>query len=97
MSSRIRNPTVAWPGRGGADRVKRHPLATPKWTLPDGGGTTARLTREAVTRRVEENLDRADGASWGEIAGGHHVRALVDRARFEAAAAARAAEPTEQL
>lgn len=33
----------------------------------------------------------------GEIAGGHHVRAVVDRARFDASAAARAAEPAEEL
>jgi phosphohistidine swiveling domain-containing protein len=40
----------------------RHPLADPKWTLPETGAT-ARITRAATFRRVEENLERR-GLAW---------------------------------
>jgi phosphohistidine swiveling domain-containing protein len=46
--------------------VTRHPLANPKWTLPEVG-TSGRLTREATMRRVEENLARAGVTSWSEF------------------------------
>jgi phosphohistidine swiveling domain-containing protein len=42
----------------------KHPLSTPKWTLPETG-TAARLTREATMRRIEENLERLGAGSWG--------------------------------
>jgi phosphohistidine swiveling domain-containing protein len=48
--------------------MMRHPLANPKWRLPEGG-TAGRLTREATLRRLEENLNRAGVASWTELEG----------------------------
>jgi phosphohistidine swiveling domain-containing protein len=45
-----------------------HPLARPKWVLPEGG-TAARLTREAVLGRVQENLRRAGATSWSDLGG----------------------------
>jgi phosphohistidine swiveling domain-containing protein len=48
--------------------VTGHPLAHPKWTLPEVG-TSGRLTREATIRRVEENLQRAGVTSWTELGG----------------------------
>jgi fluoroacetyl-CoA thioesterase len=65
---------------------------------PTPVGTTIRVTasiERVRSRRLHFIFTAFDG--WGEIAGGHHVRALVDRARFEAGAAARAAEPAEEL
>jgi fluoroacetyl-CoA thioesterase len=65
---------------------------------PTPVGTTVKVTAsiERVRARRLHFIFTAFDAS-GEIAGGHHVRALVDRARFEAGAAARAAEPAEEL
>jgi len=47
-------------------RTMEHPLANPKWSLPEAG-TSARLTREATLRRVQENLERIGAASWTEV------------------------------
>ncbi len=49
-------------------RVMGHPLTNPKWVLPEGG-TSGRLTREAVVRRVHENLGRAGVSAWNELTG----------------------------
>lgn len=47
-----------------------HPLANPKWTLPEGS-TTGRLTREALMEVVEANLARAgDSVSWKDLVAG---------------------------
>ena len=65
---------------------------------PTPVGTTVKVTASVErirSRRLHFIFTAFD--SSGEVAGGHHVRAVVDRARFEATAAARAAEPTEQL
>ena len=48
--------------------MTRHPLADPKWTLAEAG-TSGRLTREAIMRRVEANLKRTDVRSWSELRG----------------------------
>jgi phosphohistidine swiveling domain-containing protein len=45
-----------------------HPLAHPKWVLPEGG-TAARLTREAVFERVQDNVRRAGATSWSALGG----------------------------
>lgn len=65
---------------------------------PTPVGTLVKVTASVERIRVRRLhfIFTAFDAS-GEIAGGHHVRALVDRARFEAGAAARAAEPAEEL
>ena len=65
---------------------------------PTPVGTTVKVTAsiERVRARRLHFIFTAFDAS-GEIAGGHHVRAIVDRARFEAGAATRAAEPAEEL
>ena len=65
---------------------------------PTPVGTTVKVTasiERVRSRRLHFIFSAFDG--WGEVAGGHHVRALVDRARFEAGATARAAEPPEEL
>ena len=65
---------------------------------PTPVGTNVKVTasiERVRARRLHFIFTAFDAA--GEIAGGHHVRAIVDRARFEAAAAARAAEPGEEL
>ncbi len=44
-----------------------HPLANPKWTLPEGS-TTGRLTREALMETVEANLSQlGDAVTWDEL------------------------------
>ncbi len=65
---------------------------------PTPVGTAVKVTAsiERIRARRLHFIFTAFDAS-GEIAGGHHVRAFVDRARFEAGAAARAAEPAEEL
>jgi len=65
---------------------------------PTPVGTVVKVTasiERVRARRLHFIFTAFDG--WGEVAGGHHVRALVDRARFDAGAAARAAEPPEEL
>lgn len=44
----------------------RHPLANPKWTLPEHS-SVARLTREATLHRIQGNIDRIDGRTWTEV------------------------------
>jgi phosphohistidine swiveling domain-containing protein len=46
----------------------RHPLARPKWALPEDG-TSAAITRAAVMARVQENIGRAGAASWTDLSG----------------------------
>jgi phosphohistidine swiveling domain-containing protein len=48
--------------------VTSHPLAHPKWELPEVG-TAGRLTREATMQRVAENLDRVGVPSWSRLSG----------------------------
>lgn len=44
-----------------------HPLAKPKWTLPEGSATT-RLTREAMMAILQANLDRrGDSVRWEDL------------------------------
>ncbi|MCK9248314.1 MAG: PEP-utilizing enzyme [Solirubrobacteraceae bacterium] len=42
----------------------RHPLSTPKWTLPEGT-TLSRMTREALLRTIEANAAKLDG-EWSD-------------------------------
>jgi phosphohistidine swiveling domain-containing protein len=48
--------------------VTGYPLCEPKWVLPEGS-TSARLTREAVRRRVQENVRRGGASSWIDLSG----------------------------
>ncbi len=49
----------------------KHPLANPKWTLPEGSATT-RLTREALMSTLQANLDRlGDTVRWDDLVTGH--------------------------
>ena len=65
---------------------------------PTPVGTTVRVTAsiERIRARRLHFIFTAFDAS-GEIAGGHHIRAVVDRARFDAGAVARAAESHEEI
>lgn len=53
-----------------------HPLASPKWTLPETA-TAARLTRAAVFERVAANLARGGVQAWTDVAG-DRWRELLD-------------------
>lgn len=67
-----------------------HPLANPKWTLPEGSVTT-RLTREAVMSTLQANLGRLDGSvSWNDLVTGRWADLLsaedcarIDREVFD--------------
>lgn len=43
-----------------------HPLADPKWKLPEGG-PCARISREEIMVRLQENLDRMGDVPWNDI------------------------------
>jgi phosphohistidine swiveling domain-containing protein len=56
----------------------RHPLANPKWTLPEPGAS-ARLTRAAVLQRVQEHLDDRGVDAWSALTA-DRWRELLDAA-----------------
>jgi phosphohistidine swiveling domain-containing protein len=69
-----------------------HPLANPKWSLPEGGACM-RIAREELMLRIQQNLDRLDvpwneavNARWSELFGPEDSQAVADRVfeRFQA-------------
>ncbi len=44
----------------------KHPTANPKWTLPEGT-ELAKVTREAVFSRIEDNASKLGDARWSEV------------------------------
>jgi phosphohistidine swiveling domain-containing protein len=62
-----------------------HPLASPKWTLPETA-TAAALTRSAVIARAAENLARSRARSWTELTGDRWRELFDERDGAELAA-----------
>lgn len=45
----------------------KHPLAEPKWTLPEIGAST-RIARELIMQRISANLEKMeDGSTWRDV------------------------------